>query len=103
MFSEERSIDHSIDGGTSAFDVPLDPDQVRLLTPEEIAQMEQAEELAQARADAAAGGCGAGSPEIGEADYGRGTPAWLLGQRRADRKQNDVYDVDDGAGRAARS
>ena len=60
-------------GGTSAFDVPLDPDQVRLLTPGEIAQMEQAEELAQARADAAAREAAEREARrSGEADYGRG-------------------------------
>ena len=91
-------------GGTSAFDVPLDPDQVRLLTPEEIASMEQAEELAQARADAAAREAAEREARrSGEADYGRGDAGLASRrQRRADRKQNDVYDVDDGAGRAAR-
>ena len=91
-------------GGTSAFDVPLDPDQVRLLTPEEISQMEQAEELAQARADAAAREAAEREARrSGEADYGRGDAGLASRrQRRADRKQNDVYDVDDGAGRAAR-
>ena len=91
-------------GGTSAFDVPLDPDQVRLLTPEEIAQMEQAEELAQARADAAAREAAEREARrSGEADYGRGDAGLASRrQRRADRKEQDVYDVDDGAGRAAR-
>ncbi len=91
-------------GGTSAFDVPLDPDQVRLLTDEEIAQMEQAEELAQARADAAAREAAEREARrSGEADYGRGDAGLASRrQRRNERKQNDVYDVDDGAGRAAR-
>ena len=91
-------------GGTSAFDVPLDPDQVRLLTPEEIAQMEQAEELAQARADAAAREAAEREARrSGEADYGRGDAGLASRrQRRQDRKQDEVYDVDDGAGRAAR-
>ena len=91
-------------GGTSAFDVPLDPDQVRLLTPEEIASMEQAEELAQARADAAAREAAEREARrSGEADYGRGDAGLASRrQRRQDRKQDDVYDVDDGAGRAAR-
>ena len=91
-------------GGTSAFDVPLDPDQVRLLTPEEIASMEQAEELAQARADAAAREAAEREARrSGEADYGRGDAGLASRrQRRADRKQDEVYDVDDGAGRAAR-
>ncbi len=91
-------------GGTSAFDVPLDPDQVRLLTPEEIAQMEQAEELAQARADAAAREAAEREARrSGEADYGRGDAGLASRrQRRAERKEQDVYDVDDGAGRAAR-
>ena len=91
-------------GGTSAFDVPLDPEQVRLLTPEEIAQMEQAEELAQARADAAAREAAEREARrSGEADYGRGDAGLASRrQRRNERKQNDVYDVDDGAGRAAR-
>ena len=91
-------------GGTSAFDVPLDPDQVRLLTPEEIASMEQAEELAQARADAAAREAAEREARrSGEADYGRGDAGLASRrQRRNERKQDEVYDVDDGAGRAAR-
>ena len=91
-------------GGTSAFDVPLDPDQVRLLTPEEISQMEQAEELAQARADAAAREAAEREARrSGEADYGRGDAGLASRrQRRNERKQDEVYDVDDGAGRAAR-
>ena len=40
--------------GAASFDVPLDPPLVRHLTPQELAQMEQAKEMEAARAEAAA-------------------------------------------------
>ena len=66
--------------------------------------MEQAEELAQARADAAAREAAEREARrSGEADYGRGDAGLASRrQRRNERKQDEVYDVDDGAGRAAR-
>ena len=92
--------------GASNFDEFFEPDQVRLLTPEEVAQMAQAEEMAAARADNAAREAAErearrkdrdAPPDYSTADAGLDSRR----QRRSERKESTPYDVDDGAGRAA--
>jgi len=92
--------------GASNFDEFFEPDQVRLLTPEEVAQMAQAEEMAAARADNAAREAAErdarrkdrdAPPDYSTADAGLDSRR----QRRSERKEAAPYDVDDGAGRAA--